>query len=237
MTAVSCDSSAQTAGRLIEALDYRAPFLIEKLLKERIVDSADEGQALFTEAIRYLILDRMYPEKRWEMFSRRIDEVWHQFILFTYEYMAFCNRYAGSFLHHYPSNAPGAPSKPEVPIAQMVSDPQSSYHDFCNHYQKVFGMRLPDLWMDRTAITLNRRMVLDNTLGVLRLEENGDTLALHSAERGLILSVNSIARAAVDFVLQVRTFYVRELPGDLSDDEKVGLAQVLAFRGVLLLAS
>ncbi len=38
----------------------------------------------------------MYPE------MRQIDDMWHTFLLFTREYMDFCQRYFGEFLHHAP---------------------------------------------------------------------------------------------------------------------------------------
>jgi len=66
----------------LEALTYEAPFLIEKLLKDHIVDTAEEGQALFAEVKKYIVLTRSDETTLWDMYSLRIDEVWHQFILF-----------------------------------------------------------------------------------------------------------------------------------------------------------
>jgi hypothetical protein len=31
-----------------------------------------------------------------------VDEVWHNHILFTHDYLAFCNQIAGKFIHHNP---------------------------------------------------------------------------------------------------------------------------------------
>jgi hypothetical protein len=64
------------------------------------VESSEDGEALFAEVIKYLILNRKYPDKHWSMSSRLVDEVWHQFVLFTVEYSAFCTRYFGGYLHH-----------------------------------------------------------------------------------------------------------------------------------------
>lgn len=38
------------------ALDYEAPFVIEKLLKDHVADTADEAQELFAKVKRYLVL-------------------------------------------------------------------------------------------------------------------------------------------------------------------------------------
>ena len=59
------------------SLSFEAPYLIEKLVKDDICASGDEAQALFREVKRYLLLNRMDQSKVWEMYSLRIDEVWH----------------------------------------------------------------------------------------------------------------------------------------------------------------
>lgn len=35
-----------------------------------------------------------------------IDETWHVFILFTAEYIDFCNKYCGGYVHHAPHTGP-----------------------------------------------------------------------------------------------------------------------------------
>src|SRR5258705_10884785 len=92
----------------MDALGHEAPFLIEKLVKEQIAETPSEAEALFTEVKRYLVLAHADNTKKWQMYSRRIDECWHQFILFTRQYFEFCQRYFGKYLPHSPSNAPQA---------------------------------------------------------------------------------------------------------------------------------
>lgn len=75
------------------ALHHRAPFLIEKLLNEHVVETADEAEALFTEVKRFLVLNQVNRSRIWKMYSLRIDEVWHQFVLFTAEYIEFWKMY------------------------------------------------------------------------------------------------------------------------------------------------
>jgi hypothetical protein len=43
----------------------------------------------------------------------------------------------------------------------------------------------------------------------------------------VLFSVSEIARDALRFVLDTGAFYVRELPGNLTDDEKVALIATL----------
>src|SRR5436189_1421812 len=92
----------KAARRCRDALTYEAPFLIEKLLKDRIVETPEEGEAIFTEVKRWIALIRTDRTKDWEMYSARIDEVWHQFILFTREYIEFCNQFFGAYVSHIP---------------------------------------------------------------------------------------------------------------------------------------
>jgi hypothetical protein len=209
--------------RVMEALFYQAPFLIEKLLKERIVETEEEGQALFAEVIKYFILNRLYPAKKWDMRSRLVDEVWHQFVLFTTEYHEFSQRYFGLYLHHAPGNSPSAPQRPpaEVPSAA----------EYAEHYQTLFGTPPPSIWQDRRALTLQRRILLRRDLEVLSLvsEEDSDLVTI-VGPRGPIASINELARCALEFILRVKVFYVRELPGGLTDEEKLGLVEFLLGR-------
>ena len=49
--------------------------------------------------------------------SEAVDAMWHEFILFTRAYGAFCDRAFGRFLHHTPTVALGA-ADPDVAIAE-----------------------------------------------------------------------------------------------------------------------
>ena len=105
-------------------LRFEAPYLIEKLVKDRIVDTADEGEALFAEAKKFLILSYMDSDVSWNMYSTRVDEAWHQFVLFTSQYVDFCHRYFGEYLHHNPSNAPEAPGRPATEAVDVRGVPR-----------------------------------------------------------------------------------------------------------------
>jgi hypothetical protein len=82
-----------THDKLFASLDYEAPFVIEKLVKQRIADSSDEAYRLFTEVKRFIVLVLFDTTEHFTMHSLRVDEAWHQFVLFTREYSDFCQRY------------------------------------------------------------------------------------------------------------------------------------------------
>lgn len=201
-----------------EALDYEAPFVIEKLLRDRAVETAEEALELFTEVKRYLVLNHVDPSKSWQMYSLRVDEAWHQFVLFTAEYVAFCNEYFGYYLHHAPSNAPD-PGFGDTP-------PEATFEEFATRYREMFGVDLPDVWDDACGVTPNRR-VLNDRAGELGMESRDGMIDLIGPRGRILFSVSEIAQEAMRFIARTGAFYVRELPGDLTDEEKVGLISTL----------
>jgi hypothetical protein len=208
-------------------LRFDAPYLIAKLVKDRIVDTADEGEALFTEVKRFLILSYTDSDVSWSMYSARVDETWHQFVLFTSQYVDFCYRYFGEYLHHNPSNAPEVPGRPELK--------PSTFEGFRARYESFFGEPLPDVWLDDRSVSLSRRVINDNA-GRSRVSVEGDMACLASPGGRVDIVVNDIARDALEFISCTGSFYVRELPGLLLDEEKVGLVATLVEHRVLRVA-
>ena len=206
---------------VFDALDFEAPYLIEKLLKDHLVDSAEQGGALFTEVKRYLVLNQVDRTRAWKMYSLRVDEVWHQFVLFTVEYSAFCDKYFGHYAHHAPSNAPD----PEFGHRA----PEATFAEFADRYREMFGVELPDVWDDATSVAPHRRIVNERA-GQLELrstDDLDDMVDLIGRNGRILFSVSEIARDALRFIAGTGAFYVRELPGDLSDDERVALVATL----------
>ena len=208
-------------------LRFKAPYLIEKLVKDRIVDTADEGEALFEEAKKFLILSHMDSDVSWNMYSRRVDEVWHQFVLFTSQYVDFCREYFGEYLHHNPSNAPVAPGRPELK--------PSTFEGFRARYELFFGEPLPDVWWDSRSVSLSRRVINDSAGASTVSVEDGKACLAGTGGR-IDVVVDEIARDALEFISCTGSFYVRELPGVLTDEEKVGLIAALVEHRVLRVA-
>ncbi|WP_198586393.1 glycine-rich domain-containing protein [Mycobacteroides abscessus] len=67
-------------------------------LAERILDQALAFLALCAEKQE---TDLHYSP------STMVDIGWHTFILYTREYLSFCDKIAGRFIHHEPSDIPG----------------------------------------------------------------------------------------------------------------------------------
>ena len=213
--------------RLEQALAFSAPHVVDRLVKDRVTDTAAQAEHLFTEAKRYLVLCEATPQLAFGMHSALVDQAWHTFILFTAEYAEYGHRYFGEYLHHSPVADQGMPPGPHRKVA--------SFSDFEHRYQELFDQPLPPIWYDDTSVALSRR-VINDAAGTLAVDADGDTVHLVDDTGETILSVNSLARAALDFVAATPDFYVRELPGGLTDEEKTGLVQPLVRSGVLRLA-
>ena len=207
-----------------DALDYEAPFVIEKLVKERFVDTPQDARALFTEVKRYLVLCHVDRSKTWKMHSLSVDEAWHQFVLFTAEYSAFCARYFGKYRHHAPSNAP--------PDSGVRLAPEATVDEFCDRYRQLFGIDVPPVWDDSSWVTPRRRVV-NYFPGQWALGSASGMVDLMDGDGRALLSVSSIAANALRFVVDTGAFYVREIPGDLTEEEKVALVSALVELKVL----
>jgi hypothetical protein len=212
--------------RVFDALDYDAPFLIEKLVKDHIVETPEEAQALFAEVKRYLVIAALDPEKSWHMYSLRIDECWHQFILFTRQYVEFCKQYFGRYVPHAPSNSPDAGLTPKQ---------RTTFREFNKRYEELFQSPLPEVWVDARNISLNRR-VLNDYMGRLKLRTEGDMIEILNRDDQPVVAVNDLAGDALGFIGRTGAFYVRELPG-LDGEEKVALVSMLVECRLLRLAS
>ncbi|USB31804.1 hypothetical protein [Paenibacillus sp. YPG26] len=51
--------------------------------------------------------------KQVPMFSRAVDEVWHEMLMYTHEYQQFSKRFLGQMLHHAPNGEPTIPMPDE----------------------------------------------------------------------------------------------------------------------------
>ena len=81
--------------------------LIEKLQVRRPGLPAKDGQ-LVARALRQFFLAHLAARRQFvSMPSQITDDLWHEFILYTRNYEAFCRRAFGRFMHHTPAVALG----------------------------------------------------------------------------------------------------------------------------------
>lgn len=215
--AITQSIELSTAARA--ALEFKAPYVAEKLHKERFVESLADGEALLEEVKKYLVLCESDRSTSWSMYSLRVDQAWHQFILFTVQYTDFCQRFFGKYLHHNPSNAPKTTKK--------RSGAEATFDMFCARYEALFGTPPPDAWYDHRGLTLQTRLVNEYAGQLSLVYDYDDMIYLAGPSGNAAFGVDGLASDAIEFVSHVDAFHIRELPGALTDEERVAFASAL----------
>lgn len=96
--------------------------------------SLDEARNQERELKRFLSLCAIGGGKARYGIGKPVDDLWHEFILFTKLYSDFCTKVAGRAIHHQ-SRMPGA-TRPEADVLAM-------HAKFLADYQEVFGEEAP----------------------------------------------------------------------------------------------
>lgn len=105
-----------TLPALNELLEYKNPAVL-KLYVQNYPNNTLTAEQAFTEVLKYLWLAKKhalelannkdndhFPSQCFMPRSmREIDEMWHEFILFTEDYCQFCTQYFGAYMHHLPN--------------------------------------------------------------------------------------------------------------------------------------
>jgi hypothetical protein len=98
--------SRRVARRLAAVDAYEFPSSVCQRVRLKHPDLRVEDTALVETALRqwFRILARR-PSARLSMPSMLVDDMWHEFLLHTRDYAAFCDAAVGKFLHHEPESA------------------------------------------------------------------------------------------------------------------------------------
>jgi len=84
---------------------FEAPYLQEKLMSDGRFETQEGYHEAFDEFKKYVLLKKLNRKGSLAMTSPKVDEVWHQFILFTQQYNQFCEEMLGEYLHHIPKTS------------------------------------------------------------------------------------------------------------------------------------
>ena len=114
--------------------NYDMSFVKERLFIEKTFADEKEYTEASCELKKFFALSKLYGQSM-AMTSPRIDEVWHQFILFTRDYHKFCDDFIGRYFHH----------DPNIPSRMNNSAIHESYHNFINAYTQTYG-DIPSIW-------------------------------------------------------------------------------------------
>ena len=112
--------------------DYDFSFVYEKMRMEGTLptDSLNKVEEEFKKFLKLLLVE----DGPLAMLDRRVDNLWHTFILFTPQYQSFCSSVMGFFVHHQPRT-----SRTPVPIAAIMN--------FVNAYKRRYG-EFNSFWTD-----------------------------------------------------------------------------------------
>ena len=83
---------------------YQLPAGLYSRLQKKRPDLTNKECQLIGQAMRQYFLAYLKSGKKYvSMPSQVVDDLWHEFILYTKHYDAFCKRAFGQFLHHTPA--------------------------------------------------------------------------------------------------------------------------------------
>ena len=96
----------------------------------------DTAERIVEQALAFLVACAHYPDGHLSP-SQTVDAGWHAFILHTRDYAEFCQRVAGRFIHHRPSD-PGESAREQQAIGVTITA------------MRDIGLPVyPDLWVPR----------------------------------------------------------------------------------------
>lgn len=85
---------------------YRWPHGLLSKLESHHPNMTRKDAALVSRALRQFFIAYLMSGKKYvSMPSQIVDDLWHEFILYTKDYKEFCNKAFGEFLHHTPATA------------------------------------------------------------------------------------------------------------------------------------
>ncbi len=122
--------STKTLTETADQLLYENPILIEKI-SNAIECGADAVPSALQEVVRFLYLAGTNDSGMLTP-SHRVDLAWHEFILCTKAYCAFCKAICGRYIHHQPGGS--------------NAENRRQYKETITQYERQFGTPDPNFW-------------------------------------------------------------------------------------------
>lgn len=79
------------------------PGLLEKLIQRRPELTLKDRQLVARALRQFFLVHLKSGHKQVSMPSQVVDELWHEFILYTKNYQTFCQKAFGRYMHHTPA--------------------------------------------------------------------------------------------------------------------------------------
>ena len=74
---------------------------------------------------------------------RPIDDIWHIFLLYTKDYMDFCDQYFGQYIHHLPDIVPN--------MEQDTQKFEENLEKFINYNYDLLGQQTIERWFGEVS--------------------------------------------------------------------------------------
>jgi hypothetical protein len=173
-----------------------------------------------------------------------VDAAWHQFVLFTREYEAFCVSHFGELCHHVPelgepgmrpaSGQPSSDGRPQTGALELTEA------EFRGLYEASFGP-IPDVWYDSLCLSAETRLSHRRNTDAFVTEQCAPHALLFRregkhGEAELVCRASARTLPALDFIAAHRRFLIRELPDLNTDAERLTLCRPLVRYGILTVA-
>ncbi len=200
----------------------------EKLVKRRLSRTHEETRSLLSEVKKYLVVANLETAREVPMFSSRVDEIWHQLMLFTAQYQELCERFFPSFQHHDPRETSETRRDGEGGGREKID-----FNAFCTLYQRFFGP-VDDAWFEDRSVDQDTRVERATWGRPLALRRTARAVEVVLEREPPVMLCRTPLRmtSALEALMDGATRYVRELP-NLDGDERLALCRPLLAVGVL----
>lgn len=107
--------STSTSSKIKFIREYKLPNGIKSKLILNYPGLTDEQFEFGILGLKQFFICHLKAKNKYiAMPSQFVDAVWHEFILYTYQYSAFCDEAFGAYLHHIPDSYDTNPTKKEL---------------------------------------------------------------------------------------------------------------------------
>lgn len=145
---------------LPDIMAYQNEDVISRFLDKYDVSEA-EAQDIFTETKKFLYLSHFEPVFISDDMIM-LDEMWHNFILFTKSYHEFCFTYFGVFKHHLPTSK----LEKEERLRKRLENKGEIHKDFLKQVEDLMsatydhlGAETVEKWFDEYAEKYNHEQI------------------------------------------------------------------------------
>jgi len=123
---------------LTELVCDRNPLILKRLIKKELATNEGDAKDGIKELLRFLYVAVNFSGSATP--SVRVDDIWHEMILFTKDYSWLSQKLAGRFIDHIPSDNPATE--------------QGQYKRTLDIYVSLFGQPDPRYWGVRDDINV-----------------------------------------------------------------------------------